>query len=228
MKTILLVEDDEAIAIGLRFVLEKEQFKVLWADTLTQAKVYLEEEIDLIVLDLNLPDGSGYSLCEEVRAQSRIPIIFLTVRDDEDDMIRGLDLGADDYITKPFKVRVLLSRIQAVLRRVTSVPKDNKLRCGELSIDPDAMSVSIGKVPVLLTKNEYKLLELLMVNKGQVVTRERILDYLWGIDGVFVSDNTLTVMMKRLREKLRGERMQSSLIQTLRGVGYRMEASDET
>lgn len=222
MKKILLVEDDETIAMGVAFALEKEGYSVEKVETIEEAKAYFDDEIALILLDFNLPDGVGYGFCGYIRSMSQVPIIFLTVRDDEEDMIKGLDMGADDYITKPFKMRVLLSRVQAVLRRVKQGEEyECLLKCKDIRLDKEKTRVYKGSEEVLLSKSEYKLLLLLMENKNATITRERILDYLWGIDGEFVNDNTLTVTMKRLREKI--EDPQDKLIQTIRGIGYRME-----
>lgn len=218
---VLLVEDDETIAMGIAFALKKEGYNLQHATHISEAKKYFNEQTALILLDLNLPDGIGYSFCEYIRMISEVPIIFLTVRDEEEDMIKGLDMGADDYITKPFKMRVLLSRVQAVLRRV---PKEEMqvLMCKQIRLDKNKGRVYKGEVELILTKSEFKLLLLLMENKACTISRERILEYLWGVDGVFVNDNTLTVMVKRLREKL--EEPDEKLIQTIRGIGYRMEA----
>lgn len=218
---ILLVEDDETIAMGIAFALEKEGYHICRVNNIKEAKGYLNEEIALIILDLNLPDGIGYSFCEYVRTKSEVPIIFLTVRDEEEDMIRGLDMGADDYITKPFRMRILLSRIQAVLRR-TQKEETHILECKNIKLDKNQGRVYKQDEELILSKSEYKLLLLLMENKECTISRERILDYLWGIDGTFVNDNTLTVMVKRLREKI--EEPTEKLIQTIRGVGYRLEA----
>lgn len=218
---ILLVEDDETIAMGIAFALEKEGYHICRVANIKDAKGYLNEEIALIILDLNLPDGIGYSFCEYVRTKSEVPIIFLTVRDEEEDMIRGLDMGADDYITKPFRMRILLSRIQAVLRR-TQKEETHILECKNIRLDKNQGRVYKQDEELILSKSEYKLLLLLMENKECTISRECILDYLWGIDGTFVNDNTLTVMVKRLREKI--EEPTEKLIQTIRGVGYRLEA----
>ncbi|MEF9960361.1 MAG: response regulator transcription factor [Niameybacter sp.] len=221
MTQILLVEDDDAIAIGVTFALEKEGYKVHVAPTIKEAKTVLNEKVSLILLDLNLPDGIGYSFCEHVKSISEVPIIFLTVRDDEEEMIKGLDMGADDYITKPFKMRILLSRIQAVLRRAQK-DVSHILICKSIRLDKNQGRVYKRDEEVVLSKSEFKLLLLLMENKECTVSREHILEYLWGVDGEFVNDNTLTVMVKRLREKI--EEPEEKLIQTIRGVGYRLES----
>ncbi|MEG0578631.1 MAG: response regulator transcription factor, partial [Niameybacter sp.] len=184
-------------------------------------KTVLNEKVSLILLDLNLPDGIGYSFCEHVKSISEVPIIFLTVRDDEEEMIKGLDMGADDYITKPFKMRILLSRIQAVLRRAQK-DVSHILICKSIRLDKNQGRVYKRDEEVVLSKSEFKLLLLLMENKECTVSREHILEYLWGVDGEFVNDNTLTVMVKRLREKI--EEPEEKLIQTIRGVGYRLES----
>ncbi|MGL4737450.1 MAG: response regulator transcription factor [Cellulosilyticaceae bacterium] len=217
---ILVVEDDETIAMGIAFALQKEGYAVKRAANIKEAKEYLEEEILLVLLDLNLPDGVGYSLCEDIRQSSEVPIIFLTVRDEEEEMIKGLDMGADDYITKPFRMKVLLSRVQAVLRR-TQKEITQVLNCEDICLDKKQGRVYKNNQELTLSKGEYKLLLLLMENKACTVSREHILDYLWGIDGEFVNDNTLTVMVKRLRGKI--ERPEEKLIHTIRGVGYRLE-----
>lgn len=220
MMQVLLVEDDETIAMGIVFALEKEGYKVYRASTIREAKEYFCEQTALILLDLNLPDGIGYSFCEYVRSVSEVPIIFLTVRDDEEEIIRGLDMGADDYITKPFRMRVLLSRVQAVLRRAQK-EESHILVCKSIRLDKNQGRVYKGEEELVLSKSEFKLLLLLMENKECTVSREHILEYLWGVDGAFVNDNTLTVMVKRLREKV--EKPTEKLIQTIRGVGYRLE-----
>lgn len=179
---------------------------------------------DLILLDWNLPDGNGYEFCSYVKQMSDIPVIFLTVRDDEHDIVQGLDMGADDYIVKPFQLSVVLSRIQAVLRRTGSTaPAAARLTCGALLLDPVKTQVFCGGTEVPVTAGEYRLLLLLLQNKNQTLTRRVLLEKLWDADGDFVNDNTLTVMIKRLREKLGP----SSSIKTIRGIGYRLEPDDE-
>ncbi|MEG0014142.1 MAG: response regulator transcription factor [Cellulosilyticaceae bacterium] len=220
-KQILLVEDDDTIAMGVVFALEKEGYTVHRVSHMREAKVCLSPQTVLILLDLNLPDGVGYSFCDYVKSISDVPIIFLTVRDDEEEIIKGLDMGADDYITKPFKMRVLRSRVQAVLRRVQK-EASHFLECKSIRLDKKQGRVYKEEEELLLSKSEFKLLLLLMENKECTVSREHILEYLWGVDGEFVNDNTLTVMVKRLREKI--EKPTEKLIHTIRGVGYRLEA----
>lgn len=225
-KRILVVEDDETIAFGIRTFLERKQFNIENADSLASAKQYINQNInfDLILLDMNLPDGNGYELCTLIKQHTNIPIIFLTVRDDEKDIVKGLDMGADDYIVKPFQFSVLLSRINAVLRRIASKPLLNHLiHCGRITLDKSKTQVFIHDEEISLTAGEYRLLLLLLENKNQTLTRAVLLDKLWDSEGDFVNDNTLTVTMKRLREKL-GD---PSVIKTIRGIGYRAEDCDE-
>jgi DNA-binding response OmpR family regulator len=222
---ILIVEDDETIAFGLKVFLLQKGFGIQHADRVSAAKAMLTASPhDLILLDWNLPDGNGYDFCSYVKQISDIPVIFLTVRDDEHDIVQGLDMGADDYIVKPFQLSVVLSRIQAVLRRTgNAAPASARLTCGALLLDPAKTQVFCGGTEVPVTAGEYRLLLLLLQNKNQTLTRRVLLEKLWDADGDFVNDNTLTVMIKRLREKLGP----SSSIKTIRGIGYRLEPDDE-
>jgi DNA-binding response OmpR family regulator len=195
MNTILLVEDDETLNKNITFALETEGYTVLAADTALSARS-LASQADLIILDVTLPDGNGVDLCRELRKTIRTPIIFLTSCDDEADIVRGLDSGGDDYITKPFRLRELFSRIRANLRRVPEVPE------------------------IELTAVEQKLLGYLMLNREQYLTREQILEYLWDSKGIFVNDNTLSVNISRLREKL-AKTSGCGRIVTKRGMGYK-------
>lgn len=218
MTKILLIEDDDTISFGIRCALEKKGFEVTCCQGVEEGRRMFTKEFRLVLLDLTLPDGSGYELCRWIKQQCGIPVIFLTVRDDVKDVTKGLDLGADDYVTKPFHISVLLSRIGAVLRRV---PEDNVncLVCQDIRLDKEKMQVTDKGENVELTALEYRLLLVLMENKGRTLPREVILEKLWDSEGNFVNDNTLTVTVKRLREKL-GHTKQ---IVTVRGIGYRME-----
>lgn len=215
---ILLLEDDETITFGITSALARKGFEVTACSTLEQAKEAFSGKFQLILLDLNLPDGSGYEFCQWVKGHMDIPIIFLTVCDDASDITKGLDMGADDYITKPFHLSVLESRIAAVLRRMPKT-EENILTCHRLVLDKEKMRVWYGEQEIVLTALEYRLLLVLMENKGRTLPRNLILDKLWDTDGNFVNDNTLTVTVKRLREKI-GD---SGYIETIRGIGYRME-----
>lgn len=218
MTKILLLEDDETIAFGIKAALSRKGYVVTQCETLEKAKKEFHQGFQLVLLDLNLPDGNGYGFCKWVREQGDASIIFLTVRDEVADITKGLDMGADDYITKPFHIAVLESRIAAVLRRV---PEDGKgwINCGDIRIDKDKMQAVLKGENVSLTALEYRLLLVLMENKGRTLPRNLILEKLWDSEGNFVNDNTLTVTMKRLREKLGNTRH----ILTIRGIGYRME-----
>ena len=222
MVKILLVEDDETICFGVRSALRKKGYEVVECSCVAEGKELLSvEEFHLILLALNLPDGNGYDFCGWITQNQDIPVIFLTVRDDVGDITRGLDMGADDYITKPFHIAVLESRIQAVLRRVGFHRREDhdELMCGEIRLDKQRMQVYAGDENIILTGLEYRLLLMLMENKGCILSRNRILEKIWDIEGNFVNDNTLTVAIKRLREKIG----QAAGITTVRRIGYRME-----
>lgn len=223
---ILIVEDDETILYTLKEALLLSDYQISTAQTLSEAKTALSFEPDLILLDLNLPDGTGFSFCEQIGAKQQIPIIILTARDEDADIVRGLDLGADDYVTKPFTLAVLLSRIAAVIRRSKQHSKDmDFLRCQDLVLNKKNTSVTFQGKPVELTVGEYRLLEYLLINKNRTLTRDMLLTHLWDAEGKYVNDNTLTVMMKRLRSKLASDSGQ--FIKTIRGIGYKVEDCDE-
>lgn len=220
MPTILLVEDDETITFAIKRFLQQKQVQTICCATIEAARASLTPAINLVLLDLNLPDGSGYDLCRIIKTRGDIPVIFLTVRDDEQDIVQGLDMGADDYIVKPFQLAVLWSRINAVLRRSTERVSGRELFCcGEIRLDSAASRVWVNSQEVNLTGTEYRLLLALLQNKNCTMTRLVLLEKLWDMGGEFVEDNTLTVTMKRLREKLGNP----VCIRTLRGLGYRME-----
>ena len=195
MDQILLVEDDEAMADSLIFALEAEQFTVRHAATLEEAEQGCKG-VDLIILDVSLPDGCGFDFCKRLRQRENCPVIFLTARDDEADIVHGLELGADDYITKPFRLRELIARIHALIRRAKGK----------------------NQLPDTLTATERRVVHYLQINSDRVVTRNQILDCLWDQHGEFVDDNTLSVHIRRLREKLDTDGVQH--IRTVRGIGY--------
>lgn len=219
MLTVLIVEDDDNISFAIDRFLGQQGYQTVCCGTVAEARAALTPAIQLVLLDLNLPDGSGYELCRTVKSMGDIPVIFLTVRDSEQDIVQGLDMGADDYIVKPFQLSVLLARINAVLRRTTPSDKQTLLCCGAVRLDSSATRVWVDSDEVFLTAAEYRLLLVLLQNKNRTVTRTALLEQLWDIDGEFVNDNTLTVTMKRLRERLGG----TDAIRTLRGIGYRLE-----
>ena len=221
---ILLLEDDKTIMQGLLYALTSEGYQVVAADCCAAARELLVgRQFDLLLLDVMLPDGSGYDICRAARKKSDVPVVFLTASDDELSVVMGLDMGGDDYITKPFRLRELLSRIRSVLRRTQRAQDEQEvLRFGRLCIYPRRAAVQVGAQEVALTAVEYRLLLTFAAHPGQVLTRNQLLEGIWDIDGDFVGDNTLTVYIKRLREKL-AEAGDAARITTLRGLGYRME-----
>ena len=225
MDRLFLLEDDRSLIDGLRYSLEKNGFRLTVARTVGEAMERLErtEDYDLLLLDVSLPDGTGFDVCRQVRAQDAgIPIIFLTAADEETNVIRGLDGGGDDYITKPFRLGELCSRIRAQLRR-SGRPQERErkeLRSGGLFIDLLAGRVYMEDRMLELTAAEYRLLCLLVENEGRVLTRTQILDALWDGKGSFVDDNTLSVYVRRLREKLEEDPSSPAHLLTVRGRGY--------
>ncbi|HJC08604.1 MAG TPA: response regulator transcription factor [Candidatus Gemmiger stercorigallinarum] len=220
---LLLLEDDAALADGLQYSLARSGFAVTPARTLAQARACLAAgRFDLLILDVTLPDGTGFALCEELRRRgSRVPILFLTASDEEVSVIRGLDSGGDDYLTKPFRLGELCSRIRALLRRAgQQAAGPGLLRCGELTIDLYGSRALLRGQPLELTAAEYRLLCLLVRNAGLTVTREAILDELWDGAGSFVDGNTLSVYVRRLREKVEDDPSRPRHLVTVRGFGY--------
>ncbi len=217
---VFYVEDDALIASVVKHHLEKRQCSVTILPTVADAMKLLDSRIPSILLvDWNMPDGQGDILCQWVRAKWKaLPIIFLTVRGDSRDVVFGLQNGADDYVVKPFDLDVLYSRMLALLRRTGDVAKEY-LSCGQIRIDCKRMIVTLGSEEIALSPSEYELLLFLMKNQGRTVAREQILQHVWDENGNFVNDNTLTVTMKRLREKLH----HPDCIITVRSIGYRME-----
>lgn len=223
MKRVLLVEDDSTIAFGVKYALEQEGFNIdICKDLESARKIINENDYNIILLDVMLPDGSGYKLCEEIRENKDIPIIFLTACDEEVNVVMGLDIGGDDYITKPFRVRELISRINAVLRRrVNSNESKKVLKFGSLNIHTLEARVYKNGEEIFLTSVEYKLLLILIKNKNTVLSRAQILEKLWDVTYDFVNDNTLTVYIKRLREKIEDDSSEPKYILTVRGLGYK-------
>ncbi len=220
MVDLYYIEDDPNIASIVKEYLEQRNFKVTIFITIAQAKRALTEHVPtLVLLDWNMPDGRGDSLCRWIRGNRKeLPVIFLTVRGDCADIVSGFQNGADDYVVKPFELEVLYSRVLAVLRR-TGNQKEQYLSCGGIMIDQNRHAVFFHAKEVPLSAVEYQLLLCLMKNKGRTVTREKILEQVWDVKGNYVNDNTLTVTVKRLRDKL----CQPECLKTVRSVGYRME-----
>jgi DNA-binding response OmpR family regulator len=216
---VLLVEDSPMIVKGLVYTLEQEQFDVTSAMSYAMAEdiIYGGQDFDLAILDIMLPDGDGLSICRILKEERNIPVIFLTAKDEESDVVQGLDMGADDYIIKPFRNRELISRINNVMRRTGKTQK--MITVGAVSVDTERDVVTVNDKEVTFTALEYKILLMLLQNQGRTVTRQQILDKIWDMAGNFVEDNTLTVYIKRIRGKL-GE---ADVIKTVKGVGYRVE-----
>lgn len=222
MSDILIVEDDRIIAEGIEYSLKKEGFNVFISESISETKKMKNQKFDIILLDLSLPDGSGYDICKEIRAAGDTPVIFITACDEEANVVMGLDMGADDYITKPFRLRELISRINAVLRRrIPNVSGNDNINIGSIRINTSSAKVYKNDKEILLTSLEYRLLLNLAENKSQVLTRSQLLEGIWDVAGDFVNDNTLTVYIKRLREKLEDDPQNPTIIKTVRGLGYK-------
>lgn len=221
---IFVLEDDEAIGIGLSYTLESEKYEVTLVKTVAEAKKTVEnEEFDLYILDLTLPDGNGYEVCSLIKSKGDLPVIFLTAYDDEINVVTGFELGADDYILKPFRVRELLARVKSVLRRYSKDNADGIVKIGELSVNTAEARVLLRGEEVILTAMEYRLLLSFVNNLGMVLTRRKLLEEIWDVDGDFVNDNTLTVYIKRLRDKIENDPNDPQYIKTVRGMGYLMK-----
>ena len=223
MDTVYYVEDDLDIAENVKTYLEIRQMEVSLFYSIADAKqALLKKHPDLLLVDRNMPDGNGDELCKWIRRLwgNQLPILYLTVRGETADIVQGFQDGADDYVVKPFELEVLYSRILALLRR-SGQTKETRLFCDHLSLDTDKMSVFWEQEEILLSQPEYQLLLLLMENKGKTVTRRQLLEQVWDSNGTYVNDNTLTVTMKRLREKLHNP----TCLKTIRSFGYRLEES---
>ena len=221
MTKLLLVEDDRAIVENLSAVLKGEGFQIQPAPGQKAALKLLEQEnFDLLLLDVSLKDGNGFSVCSAVKAVSDLPVIFLTASGDEFSVVTGLELGAEDYISKPFRPRELVSRIRSVLRRCGKTQA--VLEIGELRVDTVRALVTKGGMECFLSALEYRLLLFFLNHKGQVLSRNQLLEEIWDAAGEFVNDNTLTVYIKRLREKIETDPQNPEIIRTVRGLGYKL------
>lgn len=219
---ILLVEDDRLIIENLTEFLKGEGFEVQYAEGQEKAMRLLEEqEFDLILLDVTLAQGNGYSACTQIKSRYEIPIIFLTALDDEFSVVTGLEMGADDYISKPFRPRELVSRMRTVLRRTGRNQK--MLSCQDIRVDPVKGITTKKGEEVFLSALEYRLLLVFFQHRGMVMSRSMLLEEIWDIAGEYVNDNTLTVYIKRLREKIEDNPQEPKIIKTVRGLGYKME-----
>lgn len=222
---ILVVEDDKTITTALEYSLQQERFETVLCFDVASAKDAIRqhsEELALCLFDVTLPDGNGYELCRMVKAERDIPVIFLTALDDEANVVMGLDMGGDDYIAKPFRVRELISRIKSVLRRYQKLPQSKGVvEFGDIRINTLEGKVYKQAGEVQLTALEYRLLLVFANHAGQVLSRNQLLEQIWDIAGEFVNDNTLTVYIKRLREKLEDDPKEPVVIRTIRGLGYK-------
>ncbi len=218
---IFVLEDDEAIGIGLSYTLQSEKYEVTLAKNVKSAMEIIEKDsFDLYLLDLTLPDGNGYDVCKAIKSQKDSPVIFLTAFDDEINVVTGFEVGADDYISKPFRVRELLARIRACLKRYSKDSEEKNVQIGELCVIPSEAKVLVSGKEVILTAMEYRLLLSFISNRGKVLTRQRLLEDIWDVEGDFVNDNTLTVYIKRLRDKIEKDTENPEYIKTVRGMGY--------
>ncbi len=223
--TILLLEDDIGLVEGLEYALMKEGFVVTVSRTVQEAlHAFATQTFDMLLLDLTLPDGSGFDVLKFVRRTSNVPVVFLTASDEEVHVVMGLDMGGDDYITKPFKLNELLSRIKAILRRSQNTvggTSESTLNCGAIRMNLLSGKTTVNGKEVELTAAEFRLLLFFLQNRNMVLSREVLLNRLWDDGGDFVDDNTLSVYVKRLRNKIEMDPANPSCIQTVRGIGYK-------
>lgn len=224
---VLLVEDDGSLIDGLEYALKKDGFEVEVARSVEEfGKLYTDGRFDVVLLDVSLPDGNGFEICERIRRTSEVPILFLTAADEEFNVVRGLDMGGDDYVSKPFRLNELLSRIHSLQRRAgkrgkgAGAVQEPVLESGGIRVDLVGNRAWLEEKPLELTAQEYRLLCLFLKNQGMILTRERILDRLWDGNGEFVDDNTLSVYIRRLRSKIEEEPSSPKHLLTVRGLGY--------
>ncbi len=228
MKHIFFVEDDLSLINGLSFAIKKQEYEIDVARTSLEAKaLWTNGKYDLVILDVSLPDGSGYDICRNIRKVSKVPIIFLTAADEETDIIMGLDIGADDYITKPFKLAVFMSRINALLRRSDNFNQANtELNSNGIKVKLIKGEVYKNEEQLNLTANEYKLLCLFMENPDIVLSSEQILSKLWDCNENYIDNSTLTVYIRRLRTKIEDNPSEPKKIVTVRRMGYKWKRAD--
>ncbi len=219
MVRILIIEDDKALNRGVSFALKNEGYETVSAYNKEEGKqIILNNRIDFLLLDINLPDGNGLDLCKEIREHVNFPIVFFTANDTEEDMVKGFESGCDDYIAKPFSIELLKYKVNAILKRKSN--NQNIFEYKDLKIDFDKMLVWINDNSINLTATEYKLLEIFVKNKGKVVTKEILLEKLWDNNGNFVDENTLSVNVGRLRRKIEEDPKNPQYIETVFGIGY--------
>lgn len=222
MKKFLLIEDDAGIVSSLTVFMKNEGFWLDHANGQQEALLKVSQNLyDMILLDISLHDGNGFSICSAIKGSWDIPIIFLTANDDEYSVVTGLELGADDYVCKPFRPRELLARINTVWRRTNGTDKSNCITCKDITVDVQKAVVRKGDSEVFLSALEYRLLLVFLQNPGVVFSRKRLLEMIWDVTGEFINDNTLTVYIKRLRDKIETNPQEPDVILTVRGLGYK-------
>ena len=222
MSKVLLVEDDSHIVTSLTGFLESEGFSVSAANGQTEAlSLFDSEAFDIVLLDIALADGNGFAVCSAIKSRSNTPVIFLTASGDENSTVAGLDIGADDYIAKPFRPRELISRIKSALRR--SGGSINTVQIDSVTVDTEKAVVMKNGQEIALSALEYKLLLVFTANRGRMLSRTRLLEEIWDAAGDYVNDNTLTVYIKRIREKIEDDPANPTIIKTVRGMGYRVD-----
>ncbi|MCM1048444.1 MAG: response regulator transcription factor [Clostridiales bacterium] len=228
MKKLFLLEDDLSLINGLSFAIKKQGYEIVIARTTLEAdELWADGKYDLVILDVSLPDGSGFDFCKKIRQTSKVPIMFLTAADEETDIIMGLDIGGDDYITKPFKLAVFLSRINALIRRSENFNNTvTELNSGAINIQLLKGEVYKKGEPVELTASEYKLLCMFMENPDQILSAEQILSRLWDCSENYIDNNSLTVYIRRLRTKIEDNPAEPKRIVTVRGMGYKWNTVD--
>ena len=215
-----IIEDDNLLRKALDTSLKNQGYTTILAGSRKEAIKNINSSVDLLIVDIGLPDGNGINLYQELQKNRKIPAIFLTAKDDEKDMLKAFDTGADDYVVKPFSMKVLLKRIEAVIGRNN---REKQLVCGEIILFPDKKQVYKNEKEIILTAREYQLLEYLMYNQGNVLTKENILEYVWGLDGQFVVDNTVSVTINRLRKKIETDAGSPIYLKNVFGLGYKLE-----
>lgn len=228
MKRLLLLEDDLSLINGLSFAVKKQGYDIVIARTTSEADtLWADGKYDLVILDVSLPDGSGFDFCKKIRQTSKVPVMFLTAADEETDIVMGLDIGADDYVTKPFKLAVFLSRINALLRRSENFSNAAmELNSGDIDIHLLKGEVYKRGEPVDLTASEYKLLCLFMENPDRILSPEQILSKLWDCNESYIDNSSLTVYIRRLRTKIEDDPGEPKRIVTVRGMGYKWNTVD--
>lgn len=221
MKNILLLEDDKSLRRGISFKLKNEGYEVFSTGSIKEAlTLFKSSNIDLIITDIGLEDGNGFEFCEKIRKISDVYIIILTALDEEIDIVTGYDFGADDYMTKPFSLMILISKVNALMRRVDRVSLGETIVSGNISYNLSDMKVLKDSNHISLSKNELKLLKQLMLNSRQIISKQQLLESLWDVDSNFVDENTLAVNIRRLREKIEDNPREPIYIKNIRGIGY--------